>query len=179
LKVIDIMNRHSCFLLNSQNIDYQSLDLLEKFVDFASYFVASFYILIELSCISCSKIRVFHDATTSNDIFSILIDVSIHFFTFFSLSNFWSFMSRRKKIVDMYELDFKFFARILINLSIMNVNTLSMYRRWKIFSLIMLITSFTTNNSFIIRKHATFTRFFRRKKSILLQIITFMIITKI
>ncbi len=83
LKIVNIMNRHSCFLMNSQNIDYQSFDLLEKFVNFASYFVTSFHISIELSCVSCSKIRVFHDALTSNDISSILIDVSIHLFTFF------------------------------------------------------------------------------------------------
>jgi hypothetical protein len=88
LKAVDIMNRHSCSLINSQNIDYQLFDLFEKFVDLASYFVTSFHISIELSCVSCSKIRVFHDASTSNDISLILIDVSIHFSTFFSLSNF-------------------------------------------------------------------------------------------
>jgi hypothetical protein len=38
LKIVDIINRHSCFLMNFQNIDYQSFDLLEKFVDFTLYF---------------------------------------------------------------------------------------------------------------------------------------------
>jgi uncharacterized membrane protein len=102
LKIVDMMNRHSCFLMNFQNIDYQSFDLLEKFVDFVSYFVISFHISIKLSRVSCSKICVLHDAIIATTFFRFWLTYQFIFLHFFLCRDFdFSCLVEKEMLIRM------------------------------------------------------------------------------
>jgi hypothetical protein len=155
-------------------------------VAFIAFIVDSFHFLINVidwlfSSTNVWTSRSFYALETIVDLVSCtafflhssvnVIDWSI------SLSNVWSFRSREAKNVDIHELSLSWFALINVDFSIMNVNTLSIWRRRNVFFFMILVTSSTMNNSFMIRKHVTLIRFFNRKKIIFLHIITFMMIT--
>jgi hypothetical protein len=167
-------------------IIYHTFHELEMIVAFVSCSADSFHSSINVihwlfSSINVWTFRSFHAFETIFDFVSCIafsfhssidvIDWSI------SLSNVWFFRSREAKNVDIHELNLSWFALTNVDFSVMNVNTLSMWRRRKIFSFMILVTSSTINSSFMIRKHVTLIRFLNRKKFIFLHIITFMMIT--